>query len=104
MAHPARSAYARFLVLSARTGADREGQQGVDTTRLGADRWAGRARATDALDERLARLLATIPIDVLRKSRTGGQVLHQGWMAAETLAGSVHEARPVRPTSSRSWR
>ena len=32
VAHPARSAYARFLVFSARTGADREGQQRVVLT------------------------------------------------------------------------
>src|SRR5208282_3263127 len=37
LAHPARSAYARFLAFSARTGADREGQQWVDSGRLVAD-------------------------------------------------------------------
>ena len=37
LARPARSAYARFLVFSARTGADREGQQRVDLRR-----WIGR--------------------------------------------------------------
>ena len=31
MAHPAPSAYGRFLVFSARAGADREGQQRVET-------------------------------------------------------------------------
>jgi hypothetical protein len=31
MAHPARSAYGRFLAFSARTGADREGRQMVQT-------------------------------------------------------------------------
>jgi predicted house-cleaning noncanonical NTP pyrophosphatase (MazG superfamily) len=33
LAYPARSAYARFLVFSARAGADRERKQGVELTR-----------------------------------------------------------------------
>jgi hypothetical protein len=39
LAHPARSAYARFLVFSARSGADGEGPQRVELTRLRLGSW-----------------------------------------------------------------
>ncbi len=51
LAHPARSAYARFLAFSARTGPDREGQQWVvsgSSTKLGR-RWSD----VGARDQRL---------------------------------------------------
>jgi hypothetical protein len=46
MAHPARSAYGRFLAFSARTGADREGRRRVRNRsyRLGFDLEPGRVK------------------------------------------------------------
>ena len=48
-------------------GSRSEGQQRVDSSRLGASRRAGHAKRLTPLDERLTRLLATIPIEVQRE-------------------------------------